>query len=192
MKLKAPSAGMGPQDNRGRPFQFRAAARSSVERGKSGKLDAARSAKIGVGASGFWGKRGLREPSSLLRRAPSHPAAGAEITREPQTQDYGGTRLHLQGSRGQRVDLRHLRSMGRALRGACRSCPAACSIPIDRLAKRKDTHWLSRRCGGRCRGARHTACNATMPRGLAMSRRNGRSAAQDLCEKRRLEGPDNE
>ena len=25
---------------------------------------------------------------------------------------------------------------------------------------------------------RHTACNATMPRGLAMSRRNGRSAAQ--------------
>ena len=26
------------------------------------------------------------------------------------------------------------------------------SIPIDTLPKRKDTHWLSRRCGGRCRG----------------------------------------
>ena len=46
--------------------------------------------------------------------------------------------------------------------------------------------------GGDAGEARHTACNATMPRGLAMSRRNGRSAAQDPCEKRRLEGPDNE
>ena len=42
IKLKATSAGMGPQDNRGLPFQFRAAARSSVERGKSGKLDASK------------------------------------------------------------------------------------------------------------------------------------------------------
>ena len=66
------------------------------------------------------------------------------------------------------------------------------SIPIDTLPKRKDTHWLSRRCGGDAGETRHTACNATMSRGLAMSRRNGRSAAQDLCEKRRLEGPDNE
>jgi hypothetical protein len=31
-------------------------------------------------------------------------------------QDCGGRDYTLQGSRGQRVDLRHLRSMGRALR----------------------------------------------------------------------------
>ena len=42
IKLKATSAGMGPQDNRGLPFQSRATARSSVERGKSGKLDASK------------------------------------------------------------------------------------------------------------------------------------------------------
>jgi hypothetical protein len=36
MMLKVPSAGMGPQGNCGRPFQFWAAACSSVERGKSG------------------------------------------------------------------------------------------------------------------------------------------------------------
>jgi MFS family permease len=53
MMLKVPSAGMGPQGSCGRPFQFWAAARSSVEQGKSVKLDAATSAKIGVGASGF-------------------------------------------------------------------------------------------------------------------------------------------
>jgi hypothetical protein len=42
IKLKATSAGMGPPDNCGLPFQFRVAARSSVERGKSGKLDASK------------------------------------------------------------------------------------------------------------------------------------------------------
>jgi hypothetical protein len=51
--LKVPSAGMGAQGSCGRPFQFWAAACSSVGGEIPAKLDAATSAKIGVGASGF-------------------------------------------------------------------------------------------------------------------------------------------
>jgi hypothetical protein len=40
--LKATSAGMGPQGNCGLPFKFRATARNSMERGKSGTLDASK------------------------------------------------------------------------------------------------------------------------------------------------------
>ena len=46
----------------------------------------------------------VADPDAHFARA---KAAGAEITRAPETQDYGGRDLHLQGPRGQRVDLRH-------------------------------------------------------------------------------------
>ena len=56
---------------------------------------------------------------------------------------------------------------------------AAGSIPIDTPPQRKDTHWLVWQAG-ECQQARHTPCSATMQRGLAMGRRSGQLAGQDL------------